>query len=361
MEYMAMPCCGAPPPERTFALEHSRTIETTDYSNYGWDNRGQCRACGASKSEFVCDTPVCMEQTERGERWCVTCRHAYERGLSESAHAELHIVAHELADAADERTPDDEPTVGSDVAWMRRHLRAAIFGVPEEGVDESVRRFERIVANQKTLVVALREAANLLDGQDRFEEELRRIRLVADQANQYPPPVQTSAPEADLAKGGTPESVRFRGLIWDPPHNIQLDPDALQVDGFHVEGQGVNEGPRGVRVTHEPTGLWAEATRGRGATQNRALAAIELRKKVIDHVQGELAKKVADTQGEAERLARDRKLSATSPRVGYCGATGDDVEGPYCGLTQYNCPGGTICAAGHGGAPTEETTWRTKS
>ena len=67
--------------------------------------------------------------------------------------------------------------------------------------------------------------------------------------------------------------------IQGPPAipRVELLESDLKIDLFHVKTDPVNQGPRGVSITHVPTGTVAEAWNGKSQLENKATALTALR------------------------------------------------------------------------------------
>jgi hypothetical protein len=66
-------------------------------------------------------------------------------------------------------------------------------------------------------------------------------------------------------------------------HKVTVSAEAtdLEVSTFHVPEQAVTEGPRGVRITHLPTGIQVESSSWRSQLRNKAAAIHELNQRLM--------------------------------------------------------------------------------
>ena len=79
----------------------------------------------------------------------------------------------------------------------------------------------------------------------------------------------------DLTEGPALDSVR----------QIELQEKDLEVTMIHEKGQPVNQGPRGIRITHLPTGLTATSVADVSQLENKAIAIRELDQRVKNRLE----------------------------------------------------------------------------
>lgn len=96
------------------------------------------------------------------------------------------------------------------------------------------------------------------------------------------------AHDADLQahSDATKESwLKSAGLVHGPEvvRRLELDPSAVRTEFFRRDGQGVNETPAAVRLTHVPTGIVVESARLASRVANLQRATERLRRAVLEH------------------------------------------------------------------------------
>lgn len=114
----------------------------------------------------------------------------------------------------------------------------------------------------------------LPDGPAEFT--LKALRAVLDKT-QEPSLRITSLQVALLA-----DQLLELGVVFPAAQALpELDPDDLLWEPLYMEGQLVNEQPRGGVLTHKPTGLTEVAGSERSQIQNKAVAIERLRRRLV--------------------------------------------------------------------------------
>ncbi len=96
--------------------------------------------------------------------------------------------------------------------------------------------------------------------------------------------------------------VEVAPLIEDSGE-LEIDEDDLQVDTYRASGAGgqhVNKTDSAVRITHRPSGIVVQCQNERSQTQNRAMALLMLRSKLLERQEQERREEIAREKGEAQ-------------------------------------------------------------
>ncbi|MCM1368372.1 MAG: peptide chain release factor 2 [Roseburia sp.] len=87
--------------------------------------------------------------------------------------------------------------------------------------------------------------------------------------------------------------------------SVTINPDDIRVDTFRSSGAGgqhINKTDSAIRITHFPTGTVVTCQNERSQTQNREMAMIMLKSKLVELKEREAAEKAASIKGELKKI-----------------------------------------------------------
>lgn len=86
---------------------------------------------------------------------------------------------------------------------------------------------------------------------------------------------------------------------------VTVNPDEIRVDTFRSSGAGgqhINKTDSAIRITHFPTGIVVTCQNERSQTQNREMAMIMLKSKLVELKEREAAEKAASIKGDLKKI-----------------------------------------------------------
>lgn len=87
--------------------------------------------------------------------------------------------------------------------------------------------------------------------------------------------------------------------------SVTINPDDIRVDTFRSSGAGgqhINKTDSAIRITHFPTGVVVTCQNERSQTQNREMAMIMLKSKLVELKEREAAEKAASIKGDLKKI-----------------------------------------------------------